>query len=191
MREYQSAADDLGFPSIRIELLAGIANIPSPEETGDTFAENASLKAAYYSLHAGGLVFADDSGISVDALDGAPGVYSARFAGVGSSDSANLQLLLARMAGQSDRRAHFTCAIALAEGGKVLQVFEDRADGVLLDSPAGSGGFGFGYDPVFFYPELQKTFAEIEPAAKLAVSHRGKALRQLLAYTLARGLHRH
>ena len=189
MREYQSAADDLGFPSIRIELLAGIANIPSPEETGDTFAENASLKAAYYSSHAGGLVFADDSGISADALDGAPGVYSARFAGAGSSDSANLQLLLERMAGQSDRRAHFTCAIALAERGKVLQVFEDRADGVLLDSPAGSGGFG--YDPVFFYPELQKTFAEIEPAAKLAVSHRGKALRQLLAYTLARGLHRH
>jgi XTP/dITP diphosphohydrolase len=177
VREYQSAAADLGFPDIRIELLPAVN---PPEETGSTFKENASIKAAYYSTQVDGLVFADDSGLSVDALNGGPGVYSARFAGPGSTDLQNLELLLKQMEDKSDRRAHFTCAIALAQRGRVLQVFEAVADGVLLREPTGSGGFG--YDPIFFYPEFNQTFAEIPAAEKLKISHRGKALKQLLQH---------
>jgi XTP/dITP diphosphohydrolase len=169
-------------------------------EDGTTFEENARKKAIHYSRNCPGLIFADDSGLCVDALNGAPGVYSARFAGPPSSDEKNNQRLLADIHQVEARRrahaahaprpqlfnraAHYICVIALAEAGQVLTVVEGRADGAIIDEPRGAGGFG--YDPYFFYPPLGKTFAEISPEGKFAVSHRGAAFRKLLDYLCRR-----
>ncbi len=147
-----------------------------------TFEENARKKALHYSRHVPGPVFADDSGICVDALDGAPGVHSARFAGEGATDAENNAKLLAelRRAMSRSREAHYVCVIALAEGGKVLAVTEGRADGQIAETPSGSGGFG--YDPYFYHLPLAKTFAELSPEEKFGVSHRGIAFRTLLEF---------
>ena len=144
------------------------------EETGTTFAENAMLKAKAICEAAGLPAIADDSGLCVDALNGGPGVYSARYGGEGLDDKGRYMLLLNNMRGQPTRAAHFTCAIACAfPNGDELRA-EGRCDGNIAFAPMGEGGFG--YDPVFFVPELKKTFGQLTGAEKSAISHRGKAL---------------
>jgi XTP/dITP diphosphohydrolase len=152
---------------------------PVPAETGRTFAENALLKAEYYFSHTGLLTLADDSGLEVDAFGGAPGVYSARYAGAGASDAERIARLLAELKDtpEAQRAARFKCCIALVgviDDSAVREVFEGSCAGLIAHEPRGSHGFG--YDPVFYDPELRRTFAELSPAEKAARSHRGRAL---------------
>jgi len=168
--------------------LPGIERVVAPEETGSTFEENAKLKAEYYSLHAPGeIVIADDSGLAVAALDGAPGVRSARYAEdsgfiAADTDRANNELLLQRTETIPDeqRQCAFVCALAASCDGKTVQTFTADARGMLLRSPRGSNGFG--YDPLFYFPDLNKSFAELSREEKLQVSHRGAALRMFLVW---------
>lgn len=163
-----------------IELLPGFDSLPSFEEDALTFAENAAGKALDYSRHGEGLVFADDSGLVVPALGGAPGVHSARYAGPKATNAERIAKLLGELRGNNsgERAAYFVCAIALAERGRAIAIVTARVDGEILESPRGSGGFG--YDPVFYFPALKKTFAELLPQEKNQISHRGKAFRRLL-----------
>ncbi len=179
LREFQLAGELL---KIDIEPLAGLKEITSPEENGATFEENARLKAAYYSRFAPGLLFADDSGLEVDALNGAPGVYSARYAGPHATDLANNELLLQRLGDNPNRRARFVCVIALAEAGQVRQTFRGEVEGEILRAARGPGGFG--YDPLFYYPPFGCSFGEVDGPKKFDVSHRGNALRALLNYAV-------
>ena len=166
---------------VDLELLPGFAALPTFEENAPTFAENAAGKALHYSRLADGLVFADDSGLVVPALGGAPGVQSARYAGLQATNSQRIEKLLGEMRGKSgaERAAYFVCAIALAKEGRALAVVTDRVDGGILEAPRGSGGFG--YDPLFYLRALGKTFAELPAEEKNHRSHRGKAFRKLLA----------
>ncbi len=178
LREFSAAALARG---IRVEPLPGFKSLPACIEDGNSFEENARKKALHYSAFVSGAVFADDSGINVDALGGAPGIFSARFAAPDATDDENNRKLIEELReadSRSTRAAHYVCVIALAQGGRILCVTEGRADGVILDEPRGTGGFG--YDPYFFYAPLGMTFAELQPGEKYAVSHRGKAFRQLL-----------
>ena len=144
------------------------------EETGPTFAENAMLKAKAICEAANLPAIADDSGLCVDALNGGPGVYSARYGGEGLDDVQRYQLLLANMRGQTTRAAHFACAIACAfPNGKELTA-EGKCNGTIAFAPMGEGGFG--YDPIFFVPEYRKTFGQLTAEEKSKISHRGKAL---------------
>ena len=144
------------------------------EETGDTFAENALLKAKAVMEASGLPAIADDSGVCCDALSGAPGVYSARYGGPELDDAGRYRLLLANMQGAKTRAAHFTSAIAcIFPNGDTIEA-EGNCPGTIAFAPQGTGGFG--YDPVFFLPELRKTYAQLTPEEKAAVSHRGKAL---------------
>jgi XTP/dITP diphosphohydrolase len=179
LREFKHAAEARG---IEVELLPGIEDLPVCVEDGNTFEGNACKKALYYSQWTEGMVFADDSGISVDALGSGPGVYSARYAGPDADDEANNQKLLRELAGvpPSNRTAHYACVIALAQHGKILTLIEGRAGGLIMDEPKGKGGFG--YDPYFYYPPLNKTFAQLSMEEKFEVSHRGEAFRKLLDY---------
>lgn len=177
LREFRLAGELLG---IDIEPVPGLKSLEAPEETGATFEENARIKAVYYSRFAPGPVFADDSGLEVDALNGAPGVYSARFAGPEADDHMNNSLLLERLKNASRRTGRFVCVIALADSGVVRQTFRGAVEGEILHEPRGSAGFG--YDPLFFYPPYNHSFGEVGDAEKFAVSHRGNALRQLLRY---------
>ena len=145
------------------------------EETGTTFAENAMLKAKAICDAAGLPAIADDSGLCVDALNGAPGVYSARYGGEGLDDTGRYRLLLENLRGQTTRTAHFTCSIACVFPNGDIITAEDYAPGTIAFAPMGAGGFG--YDPVFFYPPLKKTFGQLTAEEKHAVSHRGKALK--------------
>ena len=138
------------------------------------FEENAILKAAYYGERAPGLLFADDSGLEVEALNGAPGVFSARYAGPGATDEMNNALLIGNLRGRENRRARFVCAIALADRGKLVRTFRGVVDGKILEAPRGMEGFG--YDPLFYYRAYGRSFGEISLEEKMAVSHRGKAL---------------
>lgn len=167
--------------SVELELLPEVASHPEFEENAPTFAENAAGKALHYSRLSEELVFADDSGLVVPALGGAPGVRSARYAGANATNSERIEKLLSEMRDKSgrERSAHFVCAIALAQKGKALAVVTNRVDGEILKSPRGGGGFG--YDPVFYFPALKKTFAELSPEEKNLHSHRGRAFRKLLA----------
>ena len=183
LAEYRALAAAAPTSSLRIELalLPDFDALPAFEENAPTFAENAAGKALHYSRRADGLVFADDSGLVVPALGGAPGVHSARYAGPQATNAQRIEKLLDEMRGKTgaERAAHFVCAIALAERGRVLALVTDGVDGEILEVPRGSGGFG--YDPVFYFPALQKTFAEIPAEEKNLRSHRGKAFRRLLA----------
>jgi XTP/dITP diphosphohydrolase len=174
LREFRMAAEQGG---IQVETVPGLASMPPCEETGATFEANAILKAEYYGRHAPGRLFADDSGLEVDALGGAPGVYSARFAGPDATDGGNNQLLLERMRGMRDRSARFVCVIALADGGRPIETFRGEVEGQILEAPRGPNGFG--YDPLFYYPPFGCSFGEAAPERKLTVSHRGAALRVL------------
>jgi XTP/dITP diphosphohydrolase len=167
--------------SFELELLPDFGSLPVFEENSPTFAENAAGKALHYSRLQEGLIFADDSGLVVPALGGAPGVHSARYAGAEASNARRIEKLLGEMRGKTgaERSAHFVCAVALASQGRAIAIVTDRVDGQILDAPRGSGGFG--YDPVFYFPALGKTFAELTPEEKNKYSHRGKAFRKLLA----------
>lgn len=179
LREFRGAAG----ASCRIEPLPGLKQIDAPEETGTTFEENAAQKARYYAQFADGTaLFAEDSGLEVDALDGAPGVYSARFAGPGADDPANNQLLLDRLKGASNRRARYVAVIALVLPGRDVLTFRGTVEGEILLEPRGTGGFG--YDPLFYFPDFGATFAEVSAERKLTVSHRGRAVEKMMRYLI-------
>jgi XTP/dITP diphosphohydrolase len=182
LAEYRAlaAASAASFP-VELALLPDFDAFPAFGENAPTFAENAAGKALHYSRHRDGLVFADDSGLVVPALGGAPGVHSARYAGPLATNSQKIKKLLGEMRGKtrSERHAYFVCAIALAERGRAMAIVTDRVDGEILEAPQGAGGFG--YDPVFYFPALEKTFAEIPAEEKNQRSHRGKAFCRLLS----------
>ena len=160
-----------------------------PPETGETFAANATLKAEAAALATGRPALADDSGIEAAALAGAPGVRSARFAGEGASDEENLDKLLREVPTDGDRRVAYVCVLAIAEpaGSRPPQLFEGRCEGLLAPTPRGKGGFG--YDPAFVPIDVAggRTMAELAPAEKGAISHRGRAARALAAWLAERG----
>ncbi len=189
LRDFRAAAH--GY-SVFIDPLPAISAIPAPEENGATFAENATLKAVYYSRFAPGhLVLADDSGLEVDALGGAPGVRSARFAadsGLVDSPDANdntdvwnNMVLLQRLAGvaSAGRTARYRCVLVAARDGEALHTAEGAVEGLILEAPRGTGGFG--YDPLFYLPALDRSMAELDLETKLSLSHRGRAIAALLA----------
>jgi len=177
LREYQAMA---AGREVELALLPGLDALPQYDESAATFAENAAGKALHYSRFAEPTVIADDSGLVVPALDGAPGVQSARYAGPGASDAARIAKLLKELRRKSvvDRRARFVCILALAERGRLRAVVSDFVAGELLEAPRGNQGFG--YDPIFFFSPLGKTFAELPREQKNLHSHRGKAFRKLL-----------
>jgi len=179
LKEFQVLAEACG-KNWRLELLPDYAKLPEFEESAPTFAENAAGKAFYYSRQGDAIVFADDSGLVVPALGGAPGVFSARYAGPGASNEQKIAKLLFEMKGLegANRNAYFVCVIAAVRGGRALAAVSEKVDGEILDAPRGSDGFG--YDPVFFFPPLGKTFAELQAGEKSQHSHRGKAFRRLL-----------
>jgi XTP/dITP diphosphohydrolase len=181
LREFRLAGQLLG---IDIEPLPGLKSIIAPEEDGATFEENARLKAIYYSRLTAGPLFADDSGLAVDVLNGAPGVHSARYAGETATDEDNNRLLLNRLSGTESPTGRFVCVIALAEEGNVLRTFRGEVEGKILREARGPGGFG--YDPLFFYPPFGCSFGEVDDEKKFAVSHRGNALRLMLQYLAER-----
>jgi XTP/dITP diphosphohydrolase len=182
LAEYRALAQTAAPSSqVDVELIPGFDSLPSFEENASTFAENAVGKALHYSRLSEGMVFADDSGLVVPALGGRPGVHSARYAGPKATSAERIEKLLGELRGKmgSQRATHFVCAIALAKQGHTIAVVTDHVEGEILNSPSGSGGFG--YDPVFYYPPLKKTFAELTEEEKNLHSHRGKAFRKLLA----------
>ena len=187
LAEYQVLAQTaesapIGAAAIELALLPGFESLPAFEENAPTFAENAVGKALHYSRSCGGLVFADDSGLVVPALSGAPGVLSARYAGPGASSAERNAKLLRELHGKSgkERTAYFVCAIGLAAHGRAKAIVTGRVDGEISEAPQGERGFG--YDPVFYVSVLGKGFAEISPEEKNACSHRGQAFRKLLAF---------
>jgi XTP/dITP diphosphohydrolase len=165
-----------GFP-ITVKNLDDFGPIPEVEEDGQTFEENAYKKASFTSRVLGHPALADDSGLVVQALDGAPGVLSARYAGPNATNEDRFQKLLQEMKGVTHRNAAFECVISIAVPTGPALTYEGRCEGFIAESPRGANGFG--YDPVFFYPPLKKTFAELTRAEKSRVSHRGKALAEL------------
>jgi XTP/dITP diphosphohydrolase len=173
LREFQLAA-----PDFDIRVLPDPP--PPPEEHGDTFETNAIEKALAYGAHIDGYLFADDSGLEVDALGGAPGVHSARYAGPNATDEANNALLLERLRGIETRRARFVCVIALVRGGALIKTFRGTVEGRIIDAPRGSGGFG--YDPLFYCEAFGCTFGEAAIDQKMRVSHRAIALNAMFTY---------
>jgi XTP/dITP diphosphohydrolase len=163
--------------------LSAISGVGEVEETGVTFEENATLKAQAVSGHFDGWVIADDSGLEVDALDGAPGVFSARFSGAGATDASNRALLVKKLDGVrgGERSARFRCVIVLARGGRKLAAFNGSVEGVIINLEKGSGGFG--YDPLFVPEGHCKTFAQLGAEVKNTLSHRARALEGLLAWS--------
>jgi XTP/dITP diphosphohydrolase len=177
LREFQLAAADFDIRPLT-------AKPEPPEETGVTFEENAALKAVYYSRFAAGPLFADDSGLEVDALGGAPGVHSARYAGPDATDAGNNALLLKRLRTATNRAGRFVCAIALAEQGQLIRTFRGAVEGLILDAPRGTGGFG--YDPLFYHEPFGCTFGEASLEDKMRASHRAQALDAMFAFLRAR-----
>ena len=159
----------------------------SPDETGETFLENATIKALAYARQSGLLTVADDSGLSVDALGGAPGLYSSRFGGEDASDLDRNRLLLEKLRGvpRERRGARFTSAVAAARGGEVLFRAQESVEGLIADEMRGENGFG--YDPLFFYPPFDRTFGELARQEKDRVSHRGKAFARLREFLAGAG----
>lgn len=189
-REFRELLDN----NFNVTDLSAFPHIAVPEETGRTFEENAILKAVAVSQQLPGtsrcdvrtaqravptLVLADDSGLEVDALGGAPGIFSARYAGANASDKENIGKLLGELAHRRDRTARFRCVLALARDGKLLRTFEGVVEGAIVDLPRGSGGFG--YDPVFMPDGSEQTFGELPSELKNQISHRGRAVRKLCA----------
>jgi XTP/dITP diphosphohydrolase len=162
---------------IQIKSLDDFGPIPSVEEDGDTFDDNAYKKSSFAAKVLGMPALADDSGLVVEALEGAPGVFSARYAGEAATDEQRYRKLLAEMEGKTDRKAAFACVISIAVPGGPALTYEARCEGLIAEKPAGQNGFG--YDPIFYYPPLNKTFAQLTREEKSRVSHRGKALREL------------
>ena len=173
------AANAGGVIRLDLELLPAFSKLPGFEESAPTFSENAAGKALHYSHFSHLPVMADDSGLVVDALGGAPGVLSARYAGPNATSAERIEKLVAEMRalGSKDRRARFICVIALAVRSRVVAVFSDAAEGQITETPRGAGGFG--YDPVFFFGPAGKSFAEMSSDEKNRYSHRAKAFRKL------------
>lgn len=183
LNEFRALASEIaGAASLDLQLLPNFSGLPSFEESAPTFSENAAGKALHYSRFSDLPVVADDSGLCVEALDGAPGVRSARYAGPNASSAERIAKLLDEMRhrGATDRRARFVCVIALAVRGRVAAVFSDSVEGEILENPQGSGGFG--YDPVFFFGPAAKSFAEMSADEKNRYSHRAKAFRKLAEF---------
>jgi len=166
--------------ALEVQLLPDFADIPVFDENAPTFGENATGKALYYSRQCREMVFADDSGLVVPALFGAPGVLSARYAGPGASNEQRVAKLLDELRNKkgAERAAYFVCVVAAAHEGRAVAIVSARVDGEILAAPLGTGGFG--YDPVFLFPQLGKSFAELRPEEKNQFSHRGKAFRRLM-----------
>jgi len=177
LREFQALLTPLHFEVIP----QGQLGIPSCEEPFQTFVENALAKARHASAASGLPALADDSGICVQALGNRPGVLSARFAGDLANDEANNQLLITSLRGISNRAAHYVCALVMVNSADDPEplIVQTRWNGVIVDQAQGSNGFG--YDPYFFLPEVQMTAAQLDPAQKNAISHRGQAMRELIA----------
>jgi XTP/dITP diphosphohydrolase len=174
LAEFRHLAADFG---LEIKSLKDFGPIPEVEEDGETFEDNAYKKAHFTARVLGLPAIADDSGLMVKALDGMPGVYSARYSGQGATDDKNNTKLLKALEGAKDRDASFVCVIAVAVPRGPALVYEGRCDGLITEEKAGGGGFG--YDPVFYYPPLEKTFAQLTTEEKNRVSHRGRAMREL------------
>ncbi len=194
LRDFAGAA---ARHSVEISGVPGFASLPPVVEDGDTFEANARKKAEEYSLHVSGeIVVADDSGLEVDALNGAPGVHSARYAApellgaepheadANTDDDANNARVLRELKNvpAPKRTARFVCVLAAARDGKTLATFRGTAEGIILEAPRGSNGFG--YDPLFYFPQIQKTFAELSAEEKSRYSHRGEAFRRFLNWYL-------
>jgi XTP/dITP diphosphohydrolase len=187
LRDFAGAASSHG---VQIEGLPGFSSLLPVVEDGATFGANARKKAEQYSLAAPGeIVLADDSGLEVDALGGAPGVHSARYAAedpakeeANTGDEANNAKLIREIKGKSaeNRTGRFVCVIAAARDGETLALFEGKAEGIILDNPRGVNGFG--YDPLFYFPDIGKTFAELSAEEKANYSHRGQAFRKFLRW---------
>jgi len=171
-------------PDFAVYDLSEHPEIPETVERGKTFEENAVLKATGASKELSGLIIADDSGLEVDALGGAPGIYSARYGSQNASDRQNIDKLLSELARtsarQEQRSARFRCVLALAESGRILGVFEGVVAGTIIELPRGRNGFG--YDPIFLPKGLDQTFGELAPAEKDRLSHRALALEKLRAF---------
>jgi XTP/dITP diphosphohydrolase len=181
LREYRLLAQQAGT-SVELAFIPNFDSLPAFEEIWPTFAENAAGKALHYSRLATGIVIADDSGLVVPVLGGAPGVHSARYAGPDASDADRIRKLLGEMRGKNgeERQARFVCVVAAAESGRMRGLFSAAAEGILLEEPRGKDGFG--YDPVFYFPALGKTYAEISRGEKNLHSHRGKAFHKALDF---------
>jgi XTP/dITP diphosphohydrolase len=178
LREYRELADDAG---VELDEMPNFRKIEAFDESAPTFAENAAGKAIHYSRFSTATILADDSGLVVPALNGAPGVHSARYAGPNASDDDRIRKLLGEMAGKTadQRRAKFICVTAIARQGRVLTIASDFAQGLLTERPRGKDGFG--YDPIFLFQELDRTYAELTRKEKNVYSHRGKAFRKMLS----------
>lgn len=178
LREYAELA---ASSPIELDLLPRFARLAPFKESAPTFAENAAGKALYYSKFTKEIVLADDSGLTVAALGGAPGVHSARYAGPQATDSDRIGKLLGAMRDTDvkDRGARFVCVVAIAQAGRAIAVVSDFAAGAIVTEPRGRNGFG--YDPIFLATELGRTYAELLPEQKNRLSHRAKAFRKLLA----------
>ena len=176
LREIRHVLADL---DVKLLTLAECGELPEAVEDGPTFEDNARKKALHYSGLTGRWTLADDSGLEVDALDGRPGVNSARFAGPAQNAAANNARLIDCLRGVPPERrsARFRCVIAVADGGQVLATASGALEGVIIDEPRGHNGFG--YDPHFLLPELGRTTAELDPEHKNRISHRGQALRNI------------
>jgi XTP/dITP diphosphohydrolase len=173
LREFQLAA-----PAFDVRALP--KSIPPPDENGHNFETNAIDKAVAYGQHVDGYLFADDSGLEVDALNGDPGDHSARYAGDRATDAANNALLLERLRGVENRTARFVCVIALVHDGKLVKTFRGTVEGRIIDEPRGSGGFG--YDPLFYHEPFGCTFGEASIEQKIQVSHRAQALAAMFTF---------
>ena len=160
--------------------LSAYPYLPKVEETGTTFLANATLKAVEISEQISGLIIADDSGLEVDALDGAPGVYSSRYAGEDGNDDANNTKLLKELQGSNERSARFRCVIVLAEAGKILAHFDGAVEGNIIHQAQGNGGFG--YDPLFVPEGFEQSFAELGEEVKNGLSHRARAMEKTIAW---------
>jgi XTP/dITP diphosphohydrolase len=183
LKEFQSLLNTL---HVELRTLREFPAAAEVEETGATFAENAVLKASSYALQTGLVTLADDSGLAVDALNGAPGVFSARYGGEGLTDGARTELLLKELAKCSapERSARFICVIAIADKqGRILNLSTGKCEGEIAFSPRGTGGFG--YDPVFIPQGFHQTFGELPPEIKESISHRSQALREALRFLKA------
>ena len=179
LAEFQALASGNSI-TIELGLMPNLESIPPFDESALTFAENSLGKALYYSGYSQELMLADDSGLVVPSLGGRPGVHSARYTGENATSAQRIEKLLEEMKEKrgEEWEAHFVCALSLVRGARALSVITARTDGQILESRRGAGGFG--YDPIFFFLPLSKTFAELSPAEKNLHSHRGKAFRRLL-----------
>ncbi|TKB11640.1 XTP/dITP diphosphatase [Desulforhopalus sp. IMCC35007] len=174
LREFKEILKDL---DIEVRSLADFGPIPHVIEDGATFDDNAYKKALHTAKVLGLPAIADDSGLVVEALDGAPGVYSARYSGENASDEENVTKLLKELKGVDNRKAYFQCVLSIAVPSGPALTYEGRCEGIIIDERRGANGFG--YDPVFYFEEFDKTFAELSMDEKNKVSHRGKALAQV------------